>query len=77
MLEEKLEALSRVTSEHMAMPFPPGFRRVDVEDRDMLILDVAAYGYEADVLNGAFPRTPTRRPHTAGDEVRHGATGNR
>ncbi|MFE4874690.1 hypothetical protein [Streptomyces sp. NPDC056682] len=60
MLEEKLEALSRVRAEHMAMPFPPGFRRVDVEDRDMLMLDAAAYGYAATSSTGLSPNANAR-----------------
>ncbi|MFD7017354.1 hypothetical protein [Streptomyces sp. NPDC059928] len=64
MLEEKLEALSRVTAEHMAMPFPPGFRRVDVEDRDMLMLDAAAYGYAADASSmGLSPNANAQAPY--------------
>lgn len=30
MFEEKLDALSRMTTEHMALPFPPGFRGLDM-----------------------------------------------
>ncbi|WP_266402332.1 hypothetical protein [Streptomyces sp. NBC_01275] len=52
MFEEKLDALSRMTAEHMAMPFPPGFRGLDVEDQDMVMLDADAYGYAASVLKG-------------------------
>ncbi len=50
MLEERLDALSRMTAEHMAMPFPPGFRGLDVEDQDMVMLDADAYGYATNVL---------------------------
>ncbi|MEU3521597.1 hypothetical protein ABZ770_41245 [Streptomyces sp. NPDC006654] len=34
MLEEKLDALSQMMAEHMANPFPPGFRGRDVLDQD-------------------------------------------
>ncbi|MFE7788728.1 hypothetical protein [Streptomyces sp. NPDC057460] len=33
MFEEKLEALSQVMAEHLAMPFPPGFRGLDIKDQ--------------------------------------------
>ncbi|MEU1520256.1 hypothetical protein ABZ490_50565 [Streptomyces sp. NPDC005811] len=52
MLEEKLDALSRMTAMHMTMPFPPGFRGLDVEDQDMVMLDADAHGYAASVLEG-------------------------
>ncbi|MEV4925005.1 hypothetical protein [Streptomyces roseoverticillatus] len=59
MFEEKLDALSRMTTEHMALPFPPGFRGLDIEDQDMVMLDADAYGYAASVLKG--PLTEQRR----------------
>jgi hypothetical protein len=49
---QKLDALSQVTAEHMAMPFPPGFRGLEIEDEDMVMLDADAYGYAQGVLNG-------------------------
>jgi hypothetical protein len=52
MSEEKLDALSQVLAEHMAMPFPPGFRGLDIEDQDMVMLDADAYGYALGVLQG-------------------------
>jgi hypothetical protein len=52
MFEEKLDALSRMTAEHMAMPFPPGFRGLDIEGQDMVMLDADAYGYATSVLGG-------------------------
>lgn len=52
MFEEKLDALSRMTAEHMAMPFPPGFRGLDIEDQNMVMLDADAYGYATSVLEG-------------------------
>jgi hypothetical protein len=52
MFEEKLDALSRMMAEHMARPFPPGFRGLDIEDQDMVMLDADAYGYAACVLEG-------------------------
>ncbi|MCX4970792.1 hypothetical protein OHA98_39825 [Streptomyces sp. NBC_00654] len=45
MFEEKLEALSQVMAEHMAMSFPPGFRGLGIEDQDMVMLDADACGY--------------------------------
>ena len=52
MFEGKLDVLSRMTAEHMVMPFPPGFRGLDIEDQDMVMLDADAYGYATSVLNG-------------------------
>lgn len=34
------------------MPFPPGFRGLDIEDQDMVMLDADAYGYATGVLKG-------------------------
>lgn len=45
MLDEKLDALAQMMAEHMARPFPPGFRGLDVEGRDMVMLDSDAYAY--------------------------------
>ncbi|SEG75341.1 hypothetical protein SAMN05444920_104279 [Nonomuraea solani] len=61
MLEEKLDALSRMMAEHMANPFPPGFRGLDIEGRDMVMLDADAYSYAAGVLEG-----PLSEQHRAG-----------
>ncbi|MFI1176813.1 hypothetical protein [Streptomyces melanogenes] len=52
MFEEKLDALSQMMAEHMAMPFPPGFRGLDIENQDMVMLDANAYGYALGVRNG-------------------------
>ncbi|GHC38945.1 hypothetical protein [Streptomyces cinnamoneus] len=52
MVEEKLDVLSQMMAEHMAMPFPPGFRGLDIEDQDMVMLDADAYGYALGVLKG-------------------------
>ncbi|MEU7829718.1 MULTISPECIES: hypothetical protein [unclassified Nonomuraea] len=52
MLEEKLDALSQMMAEHMAMPFSSGFRGLDVEDQDMVMLDADIYGFAAGVLKG-------------------------
>lgn len=52
MFEEKLEALSQMMAEHMAMPFPPDFRGLDIEGQDMVLLDADAYGYASVALNG-------------------------
>ncbi|MFF8896045.1 hypothetical protein ACF082_00930 [Streptomyces lydicus] len=61
MFEEKLNALSQMTAEHMAMPFPPGFRGLDIEDQDMVMLDADAYAYAAGVL-----KSPLTEQHRAG-----------
>ncbi|MFI9724423.1 hypothetical protein ACIHFE_33135 [Streptomyces sp. NPDC052396] len=60
-IKEKLDALSRMTAEHMALPFPPGFRGLDAEGRDMVMLDAGAYGYATSVLKG-----PLTEQHRAG-----------
>ncbi|MHB9858095.1 hypothetical protein [Streptomyces sp. YIM S03343] len=59
MFEEKLDALSQMMAEHMAMPFPPRFRGLDIEDQDMVILDADAYGSTGYRQIGA--RQPGRR----------------
>lgn len=52
MFEEKLDALSQMMVEHMAMPFPPSFRGLDIEGQDMVLLDADAYGYASCALKG-------------------------
>ncbi|WP_328780725.1 hypothetical protein OHT68_17640 [Streptomyces canus] len=52
MFEEKMDALSRMTAEALALPFPPGFRGLDIEDQDMVMLDADAHGYATSVLKG-------------------------
>ncbi|MFD9130177.1 hypothetical protein [Kitasatospora sp. NPDC059571] len=52
MFDERLNALSQMMAEHMAMPFPPRFRGLEIEDEDMVMLDADAYGYAQGVLNG-------------------------
>ncbi|WP_157875912.1 hypothetical protein [Peterkaempfera griseoplana] len=47
MFEEKLDALSQMAAKHMAMPFPPGLRGLDIDGQDMVMLDADAYGYAA------------------------------
>lgn len=59
MFEEKLGVLSRKAAKHMAWPFPPGFRGLDIEDQDMVRLDADAYGYATSVLKG--PLTERQR----------------
>ncbi|NRQ34293.1 hypothetical protein HII36_20905 [Nonomuraea sp. NN258] len=54
MVKEALNALSRMMAEHMAMPFPSGFRGIDVEDQDMVLLGADAYGIAAGVLEGSL-----------------------
>ncbi|MFC9261341.1 hypothetical protein ACFRFJ_30565 [Streptomyces hydrogenans] len=61
MLEEKLDALAQVMAEHMARPFPPGCRGLDVEGQDMVLLDADSYGYAAVVREG-----PLSEQHRAG-----------
>lgn len=52
MFEEKLDALSQMMAEHMAMPFPPSFRGLDIDGQDMVLLDADAYAYASGVLIG-------------------------
>ncbi|PRX59863.1 hypothetical protein B0I32_1182 [Nonomuraea fuscirosea] len=52
MLEEKLDTLSQMMAQHMARPFPPGFRGLNIEDEDMVMLDADAYGWATRVLKG-------------------------
>ncbi len=52
MLEEKLDALSQMMADHTAMPFPPGFRGLDIEDQDMMMLGADTSGYCLGVLKG-------------------------
>ncbi|MFI9723808.1 hypothetical protein ACIHFE_29815 [Streptomyces sp. NPDC052396] len=52
MFEEKLDTLLQMMAEHKAMPFPPGFRSLDIEDQDMVMLDADVYGYALGVLKG-------------------------
>lgn len=52
MFEEKIDELGQMMTEHMARPFPPGFRGLDVEGRDMVMLDSDAYAYAACVHDG-------------------------
>ena len=43
------------------MPFPPGFRGLDIENQDMVMLDADARGYATSVLKG-----PLTERHHAG-----------
>ncbi|MFI1105823.1 hypothetical protein [Streptomyces melanogenes] len=52
MLKEKLEELAQMMADHLARPFPPDYRGLDVEGRDMVLLDADAYGYAAGVREG-------------------------
>jgi hypothetical protein len=52
MSEEKVDALTQMMAEHVAMPFPPGFRGLDIEDQDMVMLDADASGYALGVVMG-------------------------
>ncbi|KUN84619.1 hypothetical protein [Streptomyces griseoruber] len=49
---KELDALSRMTAEQMAMPFPPGFRGLDVDHQDLVMPDADAHGYAASALEG-------------------------
>ncbi|WP_225845946.1 hypothetical protein [Streptomyces sp. HPF1205] len=51
--------VSRKSAEHMASPFPPGFRGLDIDDQDMVRLDADTYGYATSVLKG--PLTERQR----------------
>ena len=50
MFEEKFDALSQMMAEHMARPFPPGFRGMDIEDQDMVMMYADVYAVAARVL---------------------------
>ncbi|MDX2544739.1 hypothetical protein ACOT81_20185 [Streptomyces sp. WI04-05B] len=52
MLEEKLDVLAQVMAGHMARPFPSGFRGLDVQGQDMVLLDADIYGLAAVVREG-------------------------
>ncbi|WP_327318980.1 hypothetical protein [Streptomyces sp. NBC_01235] len=52
MFGEKLDMLSQMMAEHMATPFPPSFRGLDIEGQDMVLLDADAYAFASSVLNG-------------------------
>ncbi|MEU5287409.1 hypothetical protein N7925_24620 [Streptomyces sp. CA-278952] len=54
-MQKKLDALSQIVAECRAMPFPPGFRGLDVEDQDMVMLDADTAGYVSRVLVGPLP----------------------
>ncbi|WP_369229563.1 hypothetical protein AB5J56_02560 [Streptomyces sp. R21] len=61
-----------MAAEHMAMPFPPGFRGLDIEDHDMVMLDADAYGYATSVLEGPLAgqrRAALTRLAAASDKV--------
>lgn len=40
-MQKKLDTLSQMMDEYRAMPFPNGFRGLDIEDQDMVMLDSA------------------------------------
>ncbi|WP_214320616.1 hypothetical protein [Nonomuraea sediminis] len=54
MFEEKLDALAQLMAEHLAAPFPPGFRGLAIEGEEMVLLDADAYGYASGVLKGSL-----------------------
>lgn len=51
-LKEELTALAQMMAEHMARPFPPGMRGLDIDGQDMVLLDADTYGYASGVLKG-------------------------
>ncbi|MFC8623647.1 hypothetical protein [Streptomyces anulatus] len=55
MMQKNLDALSQIVAECRAMPFPKGFRGLDVEDQDMVMLDADTAGYVSRVLVGPLP----------------------
>jgi hypothetical protein len=59
MVKEKLDVLSQMMAEHMARPFPPGCRGLDIEGEDLVMLDADAYGFASGVLAG--PLSEQRR----------------
>ncbi|MGO4462740.1 hypothetical protein AB4039_36470 [Streptomyces sp. M-16] len=59
MIQKKLDALAQMMDEYRAMPFPNGFRGLDVEDQDMVMLDADTAGYVYRVLDGPLPE-PSR-----------------
>ncbi|MFK0046057.1 hypothetical protein ACIQU4_18470 [Streptomyces sp. NPDC090741] len=59
MIQKKLDALAQMMDEYRAMPFPNGFRGLDVEDQDMVMLDADTAGYVYRILDGPLPE-PSR-----------------
>ncbi|MEU2762134.1 hypothetical protein [Streptomyces sp. NPDC007094] len=59
MIQKKLDALAQMNDAYWAMPFPMGFRGLDVEDQDMVMLDADTAGYVSRVLKGPLPE-PSR-----------------
>lgn len=59
MRDEKLDALAQMMAEHMTRPFPPGFRGLDVEGRDMVMLDSGAYAYAARARKACSANRPS------------------
>ncbi|MDD9375155.1 hypothetical protein M8Z33_00405 [Streptomyces sp. ZAF1911] len=55
MIQKKLDALAKMMDEYRAMPFPSGFRGLDIEDQDMVMLDADTAGYTYRVLEGPLP----------------------
>ncbi|MET4921743.1 hypothetical protein P3L51_05175 [Streptomyces sp. PSRA5] len=59
MIRKRLDALAQMMDEYLAMPFPNGFRGLDVEGQDMVMLDADTAGYIYRVLDGPLPE-PSR-----------------
>ncbi|MFD8670296.1 hypothetical protein ACFV1U_33540 [Streptomyces microflavus] len=55
MIQKKLDVLAQMNDSYWAMPFPRGFRGLDVEDQDMVMLDADTAGYVSRVLKGPLP----------------------
>ncbi|WP_416963722.1 hypothetical protein [Streptomyces sp. Agncl-13] len=49
---QRLDTLSRMMAEHMATPFPPDARGLEIAGEDMVLLDADAYGYVSGVREG-------------------------
>ncbi|MFJ9374151.1 hypothetical protein [Streptomyces sp. NPDC101455] len=49
---QQLDTLSRMMAQHLATPFPPNARGLDIADEDLVLLDANAYGYISGVRDG-------------------------
>ncbi|WP_405859772.1 hypothetical protein OG407_19795 [Streptomyces sp. NBC_01515] len=48
----QLDTLSRMMAQHLATPFPPGVRGMEIAGEDLVLLDANAYGYISGVRDG-------------------------
>lgn len=71
MFEDKLDLLSRMTATHMTRPFPPGFRGLDIEGHDRVMLDTDSCGYAVTVPERSRrpPLTRAAQLDAAADEL--------